>query len=264
MNIPVVKSIFRRGQAWDAERLTATEQSKRVAWRVATGACMLAAILGIALASLAPFRRTVPYLVKVDNTTGNVEVLQAFDNRQLGRQELADKYWASTYVKSREQYNWWLVGGDYDFVNRLTNQEIVREYNAQFEGERALDKVFGESTERRINILSVTPAPTVLNQMVVRFERTTMSKGMAVEAPTLFVVTLSYRYVPKTFGAEVDLIRNPYGYEVYAYRRDVEQVRSVDPKATNPASGQEAAGSAATSAAVAPSVPAVQATGARP
>ena len=220
-------NIFTKGSQWEASRVADLEKSKRVAWRVAAVFGVGFMVAAVALASLAPLRRTVPYVALKDSATGNIEVLQAFDNRQVGSQELMDKFWASKYVQAREQYGWWLVASDFDLVSRLTDPQILPEYSGQFQGETAMDKVFGQFTDRRIKILSIAPAPTVLNQMVVRFERTTIAKGVVVESPTIFSVNLSYRYDPKTFGAEVDLIRNPMGYQVYAYRRDVEQSASM-------------------------------------
>ena len=58
--------------------------------------------------------------------------------------------------------------------------------------------------------------------MVVRFERTTVSKGAVVEAPTAFVVNMTFRYNPNTYASEAELIRNPMGFQVFSYRRDVE------------------------------------------
>jgi type IV secretion system protein VirB8 len=188
-------------------------------WQAAAGALVVA--LAIAIIAMLPLRRTVPYLVKVD-AGGNVEVLQTFDNRQIGKQELTDQYWARTYVKAREQYNWWMVGTDYETVARLTDPTIFPEYGNQFTGEKGMDKVFGANTDRSIKVISVTPSPTQAGNMVVRFERTTRTKGMLVEPPTVFVVQLVYRYNVKTVGAQADLQQNPLGYEVISYRRDAE------------------------------------------
>jgi type IV secretion system protein VirB8 len=218
-----VKDPFAKGTTWDDERSARLEKSSKLGWKVASGLGVLLAIMTVALASAFPLRRTVPYLVSVDSASGNVEVLQAFDNRKVGMTELQDKYWASKYVLAREQYNWWLVGPDYELVQRLSNPEVVQDYNAQFTGEKSLDKVFGQNTDRRVKILSVRPVPTSPNTMVVRWERTTVQKGAIVEQPTIFASTLAYRFVPKVTGAEIDLLQNPLGYEVYAYRRDVEQ-----------------------------------------
>lgn len=209
------------------------QNSAKIAWRVASVAVLVAAGFGVALATLGPMRKTIPFLVKVESATGNLEVLQTFDNRLIGRQELMDKYWARRYVLAREQYNWWNVGADFDMISRLTDPKILPDYTAQFEGPKALDKQFGDFTERKIKILSIVPSPMVADQMVVRFQRQTVSKGQIVESPTQFVVYLNYRYTPKTTGAEVDLIANPMGYNVFSYSRDVEQTSTVVTESTS-------------------------------
>lgn len=215
-------SIFGTGSDWEATRVSDLTRSRDLAWRFAgvMGLCLLCAV--IALAMLTPLRRTVPYIVKQDGQTGNIEVLQAFDNRTIGRQELLNKYWARRYVTAREQYNWWLIGAEYDTVAALTDPKIFRDYADQFVGDKGMDKVFGESTDRRINVLSVAPSPTNPQQMVIRFERTTVSKGVVVEAPTVFVVNMTFRYQASSYASEAELIRNPMGFQVYSYRRDVE------------------------------------------
>ena len=139
-------NIFTKGANWEASRVTDLEKSRKVAWLFAGvfAFCLLVAI--VALAVLTPLRRTIPYVVKQDAQTGNLEVLQAFDNRVIGNQELINKYWARKYVIAREQYNWYLVGADYDTEYSLTDQPIVNEYGSQFVGEKGLDKVFGSFT----------------------------------------------------------------------------------------------------------------------
>jgi type IV secretion system protein VirB8 len=215
-------SIFNQGANWETSRVSDLERSRKIAWIMTglLGICLLAAV--IALALLTPLRRTVPYLIKQDAQTGNIEVLQSFDNRAVGSQEVLNKYWARRYVQAREQYNWYLVGSDFDNVSAMTDPVIFKDYGDQFLGEKGLDKVFGDFTERKIKILSIAPSPTNAQQMVVRFERTTISKGVVVEAPTAFVVNMTFRYNPNAYGSEAELIRNPMGYQVYSYRRDVE------------------------------------------
>lgn len=214
--------IFNHGANWETSRVLQLERSKKTAWAIAglLGVCLLATT--IALALLTPLRRTVPYLVKQDSQTGNVEVLQTFDNRTIGNQEVLNKYWARRYITAREQYNWYLVGSDYDHIAAMTDPAIFREYGDQFIGDRGFDKVFGDFTERRIKILSIAPSPTNAQQMVVRFERTTISKGVVVESPTVFVANLTFRYNPNAYSSEAELLRNPMGYQVFSYRRDVE------------------------------------------
>ena len=226
--------LLAKGQSWEDEDRERDKREIRIAWRVAGGMSFVAVAMGISLATLAPLRRTIPYLVHTD-AAGNVEVLQTFDNRLIGTQELHDLYWANRYVLAREQYNWWLVEGDYDFVFRTTDESIREEYTKQFQGLHAMDKDFGADTDRRIKIISVVPSPTLKNTMVVRFTRTTITKGQVVEPPTPFIVNMSFKYKRKTTGPLIDLIQNPDGYDVYAYRRDPEIGAAVVPQASSAA-----------------------------
>jgi type IV secretion system protein VirB8 len=210
-------SIFTKGKQWDDNRVADALASRRRAYWLAGGEAILIVTLVIAIVVMMPLRRTVPY-----TTSGNVEVLQTFDNRLIGKQELTDQYWARTYVKAREQYNWWMVGTDYETVSRLTDPTIFAEYGDQFVGEKSMDKVFGATTDRTVKILSVTPSASQVGNIVVRFERTTKTKGMQVEPPTIFVAQLVFRYKVKTIGAQADLQQNRPGYEVISYRRDAE------------------------------------------
>jgi type IV secretion system protein VirB8 len=227
-------SIFSQGANWETTRVSELQSSRKLGWAVAgvLAVCLLAAV--IALALLTPLRRTVPYLIKQDAQTGNIEVLQSFDNRVVGSQEVLNKYWARRYVTAREQYNWYLVGSDYDNVAAMTDPVIFKEYGDQFLGEKGLDKVFGDFTERKIKILSIAPSPTNAQQMVVRFERTTISKGVVVEAPTTFVVNLTFRYNPNAYASEAELIRNPMGYQVFSYRRDVDVLSTGEQSGVKP------------------------------
>ena len=236
-----MSDLFKTGGNWEATRLADLAKSRNLAWMFAGlfGVCLLVSV--IALAMLTPLRRTVPYIVVKDSQTGNLEVLQSFDNRVIGNQEVLNKYWARKYVQSREQYSWWLVASDYDTVAALTDPAIFSEYGSQFNGDKSLDKVFGSFTERRIKILSIAPSPTNPRQMVVRFERTTVSKGMLVEAPTVFVVNLTFRYNPNSYASEQDLMRNPMGYQVFAYRRDVEVPETAAPSLPGPLPGAQVA-----------------------
>ena len=240
--------LLSKGQSWEDQDRERDKREIRIAWRVAGGLGLVAVALGIALAVLGPMRVVVPYLVHTDSN-GNVEVLQTFDNRQIGTQEVTDLYWANRYVLAREQYNWWLVGSDYDFVFRTTDESVRDEYSKLFQGLHAMDKEFGPDTERRIKIISVAPSPTLKNTMVVRFVRTTVTRGMVVEPPTPFIVNMSFKYKAKNSGPLIDLLQNPLGYDVYAYRRDPEIGAAGVPQAASSAATVRADDVAASGAA---------------
>lgn len=235
--------IFKQGQSWEAQRLIEIEKSRAIAWRVAIGASVVAAVAVIAAATLSHLRQVIPYIVKVDGNGQNVEVLQAFDNNLIPKSELMDMHWVERYVTAREQYNYWLVTSDYLFVEGTSEPQAFGDYSALFQGEKAMDKVFGRETERRVKILGVTTSPLVQNQITVRFERTTVAKGVLAEPPTIYLATVAYRYDPSPRGSQFEMRRNPMGFKVTAYRRDAEIASSA---AASPQAGINAQANGAT------------------
>lgn len=219
------KDYYQEGTNWEADKVAQKEKSERRAWVVASVAVSLSVILGISLGLLAPFKVAVPYVFTVDKATGNVELVNAADDRQIvGYQELLDKHWAQRYIVARESYNYRLLQNDYDTVLALSGEDVAREYARLYDGPNSRDKKYGASIEMRIKVLSVTLAQDdVGNKAVVRFEKTSKrTEADNADAPTYFVATFSYEYKPSMFGKEKDLIQNPLGYRVTSYRIDSE------------------------------------------
>jgi type IV secretion system protein VirB8 len=227
------QAFHRAALDWEADRQSRLERSERRAWVVA-GVATVTALLAVGgLALLAPFKRVVPMVFAVDKATGNTELVNATDDRniaQLGYQELLDKHWASHYVLARESYYYRLLQTDYDTVLMLSADDVGRDYARLFEGADPRDKKLGPMTEWKVTVLSVSlQHDGVGAKAVVRFQREQRRlDAERPEAPTYYVATMSYEYKPSLFGKEKDLIVNPLGYRVTSYRLDSELAPVAD------------------------------------
>ena len=222
---------YRAGQDWEADRQQRYERSERRAWLAAGGFAIVAVAAVIGMASMAPFKRVVPYVFAVDRASGNVEVVNAADDRApVGYQELLDKHWAQRYVIARESYSWKLLQSDYDTVLALSSDPVGREFAKVYDGANARDKKYGSGVELRVRVLSVTLASDDAGQKaVVRFEKTAKrTEADAADTPQYFVSTIAFEYKPSMIGREKDLIQNPLGYRVLSYRVDPE-IASASP-----------------------------------
>jgi type IV secretion system protein VirB8 len=227
------KSYFSAALSWEAEREQLRAKSERRAWIVASAACSIASVAVIALALLAPFRRNVPYLLALDKATGNVELVDAVDDRRIeGYQELLDKHWAQRYIVARESYNYRLLQSDYDTVMNLSAEAIGRDFAKLYEGANARDVKFGSNIEMKATVLSVQLSQNSIGrQAVVRFEKAVRRVDSDTrESPQYYVATLGYEYAPTMTGKEIDLMANPLGYKVTAYRVDSELAPIVSPQ----------------------------------
>ena len=231
---------FEKARDWEADRQSRLEKSERRAWLVAATAVVMAVVAVSGMALLAPFKRVVPMVFAVDRASGNTELVNAADDRnvaQLGYQELLDKHWASRYVMSRESYFYRLLQTDYDTVLMLSADDVGRDYARLFEGADPRDKKLGPQTEWKVTILSVSlQRDGVGPKAVVRFQREQRRlDAERPEMPTFYVATMAYEYKPSMFGKERDLIQNPLGFRVNSYRVDSELAPVTD--ATTAAAG---------------------------
>jgi type IV secretion system protein VirB8 len=229
---------FANAHSWERSESIRAAQSERRAWWVAAGASVIALCAVIGLSVLAPLKQTVPYVYAVDKATGNVELMSVGDERMVqDYQHLLDKHWAQKYVVARESYYWKLLQLDYDTVLMMSNDVVGREYAKQWEGPNARDRKLGSTIDMRVKVLSITLSSDEHgSKATVRFEKS--SKRLEADLPDpqqSYVATLSYEYVPSMTGKEQELLLNPLGYKVTAWRVDQElSTVSATPTTTLP------------------------------
>lgn len=215
--------VMEQGRSWEADREAQRLRSEQRAWWVAGAACGTTLLSLVAFVFILPLKTTVPYVIYVDKASGNQEIVNAINDRDVGYRELNEKHWASKYVTSHESYLYTLLQHDYDTVLALSSDEVGRSYARLFEGDQAKDKKFGPHTEERIKIISVVLPPDSSGKAVIRFEKLTrrLNADQAGTAQT-FVATMGYEFKPSMRGKEKDLLQNPLGFKVTSYRVDAE------------------------------------------
>lgn len=216
---------FKNVTDFESSKAVDADKSRRLAWRVAGvfGVLCTAAVIGLSV--LGPMRVVIPYMFAVDKATGNVELVSVGGDRGMADyQDIFDKHWVQRYVTARESYNYKLLQKDYEDTLLMSGDGVARDYAKQFDGTNSIDKRLGAAWEKTVKVISVTLAnDNVSSKAVVRFELTTKrTDAERANPPEIFVSTIAFEYKPKLFGKEKDLIRNPPGFKVIAYRRDSE------------------------------------------
>lgn len=214
-------------RAWELDRALMLAQSERRAWRVATGAAVLA-LLGIAAVfAQGPLRRVVEIPIVVDRMTGEATIQQRLSVETIPAMEALDKHNLATFVRAREGYSWMFLQRDFDQVARMAVPAVFADYNRQFEGDNALQKRIGSAEEWRIQIVGVRLSAA--GRSGNRGEATvTYDKALRLtdrnlpERTSRHVASVVYQYQPKVLAKERDRLENPFGFVVTAYRSDPE------------------------------------------
>lgn len=229
VEIPVEeKNAFEGAINWESSRILTIEKSERRAWMVALTAVGTAAAAVLAVAMLAPLKETVPYVVRVDNTTGVPDIVTTIKDKAVTGDEVMDKYWLAKYIRARETYDWYTLQNDYNEVGLLSSQMVGKEYAQLFEGPNALDKQFGKTIQAKVKVISVVP--TSEHTGTVRFIKTIKRQDEQNTAAneTKWVATVSFEYRSTAAIAESDRLVNPFGFQVLSYRVDPEMIGGAE------------------------------------
>ncbi|HET9239201.1 MAG TPA: virB8 family protein [Oligoflexus sp.] len=229
LETPNTEKIFEAAMDWEASRMESLEKSERRAWTVAKVALGVTALSILAIALMMPLKESTPFLIRVDNATGAVDIVTALKDKQVTGDEVLDRYWLAKYVRARETYDWYTLKTDYDTVGLLSSANAGKEYAQLFDGKDALDKQYGKTVRATVKILSVIPGsagvlPDSNHVATVRFSKTVKrvdAENSEGETKS-WIATVSYEYRTTALADESTRLVNPLGFQVLTYRVDPE------------------------------------------
>jgi type IV secretion system protein VirB8 len=222
---PALEAYFTEAASWDADRIAMKERSLRVAWRTAFAASLLAAVAIIALMLLTPLKRVDPFVVRVDSTTGLVDVVPLYvGNAQMP--EAVTRYFLDHYITICERFNFSTAESDYEecgaFHTPQRNQLWYAEW-AKTNPESPLN-TYKDGTTIRAQVTSVsffTRADGVADLAQVRYVKAKRQAGSAEEQRTHWIATIRYAFTrPSTEPATRRW--NPLGFKVVDFRPEPE------------------------------------------
>ena len=201
--------------------MRAAIQSKRIAWGIATGACALAVVSVGAVAMLAPLKTVEPYVIRVDKTSGETEVVTALKGPQPRTYEDAvNRYFISQYVRLREGWlndaareNAYTVMLMSDPLESGRYLNSVQSSNKNAPSNIYSDKGYVSIAIRSISFLSPTVAQVRYTKIINFGQNTPVAQNWNA------IMTFKYTTAPEH---EKDRNINPLGFQVVNYRSDPE------------------------------------------
>ena len=218
-----LKGYFDEAKSWNADRLRAAERSRRLAWSIAGLVGVVATVAVGAVAALAPLKTVEPFVVRVDRTTGAVEVMTALTSEKpLAYDEAVTKHFLAQYIRARE--GWLAPAAEANFrqVSIMSTPAEQQRWADAFRpaNPQSPQVIYGPAGEAQVAIRAVSfVADGVAN---IRFHRTVRMSQQITESDWIATVAFAYTKAPM---AEGDRLRNPLGFQVTSYRSDPEVVR---------------------------------------
>jgi len=207
---------------WEVARIALVEDSERRAWRTAKLLACVCGALVLAIVVMMPLKKTEPFVIQVDRSTGMTTVLAIANEKDIPVSEVMDKYWLGQYVLSRENYDYRTLENDFIRTRELSMPAVFDPYAAQFgTAKDSMESRYGDSKRIVVELLSVIPNGNGI--ATVRFTKTMMDNASGtVEGKSSWTATLGYEYVPDFKTEEASRLVNPFGFKVTTYRVDRE------------------------------------------
>lgn len=202
-----LETYFAEAASWDADRAAQVRRMSRVAWTVAGAGWICALLVAGALILLMPLKRVEPFVIRVDNTTGLVDVVPVFAGR-TDMPEAVTRYFLDRYVSICERFTHATAESDYEECGAFNTPQRNQAWYAQWNRSNPASplNVYKDGTLIRAHVTSISffaRASGIRDLAQVRYIRTKRTSGGAEEQNSYWIATVQYTYAepskdPKT------------------------------------------------------------------
>jgi type IV secretion system protein VirB8 len=208
---------FQEAATWDADRYLQAARGARRAWRVAAagGACALMSTLALAL--LMPLKRVEPFVVRVDSSTGVVDVVPVY-NATAGIEASVTRYFLTHYVTVCERFNFATAESDYEECGAFHAAQRNQAWYALWNPHNPASplNVHKDGSTVRVQVQSVSffeRGNGVRDLAQVRYLKAQREGGGTDEHVTHWIATIQYAFTAPSQDPRVRRW-NPLGFKV--------------------------------------------------
>lgn len=218
-------SYYAEAASWEADRADMQRRSARIGWWVAGAGWICAMTVAIALMLLTPLKRVEPFLIRVDRTTGVVDVVPIYTGRET-LSESVTRYFLTHYISICERFNYATAESDYKecgaFQTPKENAAWYARWNPTNPHSPLNVHKDGSTVDVEVEAVSFFKrANGVTNLAQVRYLTIEHEGSGAGARYEHWISTIEYAYAPPSVDHGVRLL-NPLGFKVVSMTREPE------------------------------------------
>ena len=218
---------FKDSQNWEVSKAKLLMNSERKAWRIVVVLSVITISAIGAVAGLTPLKRTEPFVIRVDNSTGIVDLVETVTDGKTNYSEEINKYFIAQFIRYREGYSNELKEEYYRNVGYMSNREEQQRFFEFFNPQNPQSplNVYGDKGKITTAVKSISFIKP--NVALVRYVKE-IHEAREIKR-SHWAATITFEYVS---GAIADSVRaiNPLGFQVIDYRVDADAVEEIQLK----------------------------------
>lgn len=201
---------------WESERLVALRKTAKTAWIIAIVSVVVTSLSIIAIVGLTPLKQTEPFVIRVDNATGIVDVVEGLESAPNTYDKAVTRYFAANYIRSREGYSRELAPLFYTRVGLMSSTDVGREYAEEFAPDNPNSPLRRLGSTGKITVKIVSISFISDDQLSIRFTTETKQKNRSTKTEHL-IATMKFHY-SRAPMKDSERLENPLGFQVDDYR----------------------------------------------
>ena len=216
---------FEEAASWDTDRVAVLKRTARLAWRVAAAGWICAVSCGFALVLLMPLKRVDPFVIRVDSSTGVVDVAPVYAGGEA-MDEAVSRYFLTHYVTVCERFNYSTAESDYEecgaFHTAQRNQAWYALWNPS--NPKSPLNVHRDGSLIRSQVQSVSffkRASGVSDLAQVRYVKSEQQGPDAAPRVTRWIATIQFAYAAPPRDPSVRRW-NPLGFKIVEFGSEPE------------------------------------------
>jgi type IV secretion system protein VirB8 len=222
---PVLHEYFREAESWDADRAAYSRRSAQIAWRVAAAGWTCAVATAVSIVILMPLKRVEPFVVRVDNSTGIVDVVPMYDGRATP-QEAVTRYFLTHYLTVCERFNFATAESDYEecgaFHSPQRNQVWYALWTATNPASPLNVHKDGSTVRVQVKAVSFFTRATGLSDLAqIRYAKAVRQGIGSDETFSHWIATIQYAYADPSKDPKTRRW-NPLGFKIIDFKSEPE------------------------------------------
>jgi len=189
---------LREAISWDTDRMAQTRRNARTAWRVAVAGWVCAMATAASLALLMPLKGVEPFVIRVDNSTGIVDVVPVYTGNSAV-EEAVTRYFLTHYITVCERFNFATAESDYEECGSFHTAQRNQAWYSLWNTNNPLSplNVHKDGSAVRAEVQSVSffrRASGVGDLAQVRYLKSERQGSGAAEHITHWIATVQFAY----------------------------------------------------------------------